>query len=1135
MSNESWLASLQHVAVSELWCVPATHNSGCVAPRTCSTRLPWCWAQTQRHRITEQLSMGVRLLDIRVAHGPDGNLFISHTFLSDTTLVDALADIASFVRQHPTEFVIVSLRNDFKRQNASREAVDAAVRKHADVLTKAPVDFRNKVGDFAGKIVVVTDNFLTAQETVGSWVLGYASIWRCSSTKEALKKAETHVTSGANRRIAGTFLAGVALDGHFPPRMPSSTHAALTRAVMAKLENEWRHTGQRERFITMGKGRDKRKKAVEERPGGRNRAKQDRKHRQKNLEKKLRRENDDGDLKEEDVELLLQQYMKREQKKKELCVEDCDAPSERINATFVGNPVNSSELLLFGGEYWNGERTESFNDLLRYNVDKSSWKIVTSPNSPSPRSSHQVVCYKNYMVTYGGEFTSPSQSQFFHHKDLWRLNVNTWAWEEIKVKEKNTPTARSGHRMVLWKRTGLMFGGFHDTLTSNPIYYDDLWSLCDLDATPQWRKVEGTGDVPSKRSAVNLAIYGDVLYLFGGFSVEGKQRKGITHTDFFSFNLANNVWSRVKKVGIPPNIRSGMAVAVTARKAVFFGGVMDYDDKDDLKSRFFSDMYVFNMDTKRWFPLLLKKKKQVGTKQKKKQQRLERVAFVNVNTISDDEAEEDDEPEKKAGRQRKGQKNRGKGGPQARNKQPEAADEDDSDNETAGSSPLKPAGNPAGEEEEDEEDDDDFYDELAQWERPALPALPAAKKKQNLQQQRVRKTIEAAKQVVESDANAVNHINLLPGAEEGDEAPKGIPIYLGASIVGYEPLPGTEEQPRAADWAEKESLAALKKTGFLACPEYEGPREGFAFKTGDKGLGYYKDQPPKPAVQFDLTNLPDGYGEGTERTRKTFKENESGQIVPCGRFSALATCVGNYMYLYGGQFEDGSREVTLNDLYRLNLNTMETFEVLQEMDLSKQDWYESDEEEDDADGANRKDATAKKGEPADGEQASDESSSSGDEDEESGSSDDGDGAEGGAKEVKTSSATPVGGVARSNKKAKSKREELRMKLGMDEGVPTPETGEALRDFFSRSLDFWINEARENNETPDITAADAVKAFRKSAFRYAAARFNECRPVLEELEKLEDEDRREAAWREKKAVEAKARERHLQKLAKERAD
>lgn len=66
----------------------------------------------------------------------------------------------------------------------------------------------------------------------------------------------------------------------------------------------------------------------------------------------------------------------------------CDPPSSRSSATFIASPTNAKELLLFGGEYYNGGIATFFNDLFVYHIEKDEWRKVTSPNSPLPRSGH---------------------------------------------------------------------------------------------------------------------------------------------------------------------------------------------------------------------------------------------------------------------------------------------------------------------------------------------------------------------------------------------------------------------------------------------------------------------------------------------------------------------------------------------------------------------------------------------------------------------------------------------------------------------------------------------------------------------------------------------------------------------------
>jgi len=54
----------------------------------------------------------------------------------------------------------------------------------------------------------------------------------------------------------------------------------------------------------------------------------------------------------------------------------------------IGSPSNVKELFLFGGEYYNGALATFFNDLFIYHIEKDEWRLVTSPNSPLPRSGH---------------------------------------------------------------------------------------------------------------------------------------------------------------------------------------------------------------------------------------------------------------------------------------------------------------------------------------------------------------------------------------------------------------------------------------------------------------------------------------------------------------------------------------------------------------------------------------------------------------------------------------------------------------------------------------------------------------------------------------------------------------------------
>ncbi len=75
-----------------------------------------------------------------------------------------------------------------------------------------------------------------------------------------------------------------------------------------------------------------------------------------------------------------------------------------------------------------------YNDLLVYNIKKNKWTQIKAPNAPPPRTFHQAVIVSRNggeLWIFGGEFSSPSQSQFYHYNDLWVFYFQTKTWKKI--------------------------------------------------------------------------------------------------------------------------------------------------------------------------------------------------------------------------------------------------------------------------------------------------------------------------------------------------------------------------------------------------------------------------------------------------------------------------------------------------------------------------------------------------------------------------------------------------------------------------------------------------------------------------------------------------------------------------------
>jgi hypothetical protein len=105
----------------------------------------------------------------------------------------------------------------------------------------------------------------------------------------------------------------------------------------------------------------------------------------------------------------------------------------RGGATFSLLP-EKEELVLFGGDFFDGNKVYMFNDLFIYSIKKGVWTKIKAPNAPPPRAFHQsVIVSRNNgeLWVFGGEFSSPSQSQFYHYNDLWMFSFQTKQWNKI--------------------------------------------------------------------------------------------------------------------------------------------------------------------------------------------------------------------------------------------------------------------------------------------------------------------------------------------------------------------------------------------------------------------------------------------------------------------------------------------------------------------------------------------------------------------------------------------------------------------------------------------------------------------------------------------------------------------------------
>ena len=357
--------------------------------------------------------------------------------------------------------------------------------------------------------------------------------------------------------------------------------------------------------------------------------------------KRNKKSSNDDDEVEEDLEEILNKFQ-QELKNNLIVTEEVlpNGPSRRVNGTLTPDP-SGNYLWLIGGDYFDGQKLHTYNDVIRYDPSKpanEAWRIYKSKNAPAPRSAHQVVSTSQgggKLWLFGGEFAG--HSTFYHFGDFWCFDVTSKEWDKIDTKIK--PSPRSGHRMTVFKHLIILFGGFHDTGVRTT-YLDDLWVFDTLDF--KWRKIEFSpiDRKPSPRSGFSFLTCQDQseVIVHGGFCKtyeKGKRpvAKALDDTYALKIDIENNSfkWDRRKKVGYVPSLRSGSTMCYWGNKnmGVLFGGVTD-DDKDEetLQSVFHNDLFGYNLSGGgKWISLNLKKpkkalsKKSKGKGKKKKQQR----------------------------------------------------------------------------------------------------------------------------------------------------------------------------------------------------------------------------------------------------------------------------------------------------------------------------------------------------------------------------------------------------------------------------------------------------------------------------------------------------------------------------------
>ncbi|KAF7304868.1 SET domain-containing protein [Mycena kentingensis (nom. inval.)] len=204
--------------------------------------------------------------------------------------------------------------------------------------------------------------------------------------------------------------------------------------------------------------------------------------------------------------------------------------------------------------------------------------------------------------------------------------------------------------------------------------------------------------------------------------------------------------------------------------------------------------------------------------------------------------------------------------------------------------------------------------------------------------------------------------------------------------------------------------------------------------------------------------------------------------TPLPRFNAMLAVLRNTLYIYGGIYERGKREYTMDDFYSIQLDKLEKYTCLKKSEIvilnEDEESSEDDSGSDDGDG------------------------DEGEGDDSSGESSDDDALPGAVVEDPAepetdeadlrAQATAFMGVAKDSERSP------------EDAMSTPIPGETLAVFYGRSKTYWAQKALESSELqerqPVKGGRQQGKQVRRDGFALAQERYNIYLPLLKEAEK-----------------------------------
>ncbi|OBZ78636.1 Tip elongation aberrant protein 1 [Grifola frondosa] len=261
------------------------------------------------------------------------------------------------------------------------------------------------------------------------------------------------------------------------------------------------------------------------------------------------------------------------------------SPFPRYGHALPATATATGELFLFGGLV----RETVRNDLYLFSTrDLSATLLQTAGEVPSPRVGHASALVGSVLIVWGGDTKTNNKAKQSDKQDdgLYLLNLVSREWTRVAVYGPS-PVGRYGHAVTMVGSKFYIFGGQVDGEFLNDLWAFDLNSLRTKATWELVEPVEGSPR-PPKRTSHICVTYGEKIYLFGGTDCQ------YHYNDTWVFDTTNNTWSELTCIGFIPSPREGHAAALVDDVIYVFGG-RGVDGKD------LGDLGAFKISNQRWY------------------------------------------------------------------------------------------------------------------------------------------------------------------------------------------------------------------------------------------------------------------------------------------------------------------------------------------------------------------------------------------------------------------------------------------------------------------------------------------------------------------------------------------------------